>query len=72
LRGELLIANATKKSGKQSGEIEIVTSGNVRVKVVVPPGLMSDIVKPLWESEVEVTGIRRGKKVHLLQIRGVS
>lgn len=72
LRGELLIANATKKSGKQSGEIEIVTSGNVRVKVVVPPGLMSDIVKPLWESEVEVTGTRRGKKVHLLQIRGVS
>ena len=72
LRGELLIANAVKKSGKQSGEIEIVTSGNVRVKVVVPPGMMSDIVKPLWESEVEVTGTRRGKKVHLMQIRPVS
>lgn len=72
LRGELLIANATKKSGKQSGEIEIVTSGNVRVKVVVPPGLMSDIVKPLWESEVEVTGTRKGKKVHLMQIRAAS
>jgi len=72
LRGELLIANAVKKSGKQSGEIEIVTSGNVRVKVVVPPGMMSDIVKPLWESDVEVTGTRRGKKVHLMQIRAVS
>lgn len=72
LRGELLIANATKKSGKQSGEIEIVTSGNVRVKVVVPPGMMSDIVKPLWESQVEVTGTRRGKKVHLLQIKAAS
>ena len=71
LRGELLIANAVKKSGKQSGEIEIVTSGNVRVKVVVPPGMMSDIVKPLWESEVQITGTRRGKKVHLMQIRGV-
>ena len=72
LRGELLIANATKKSGKQSGEIEIVTSGNVRVKVVVPPGMMSDIVKPLWESEVQVTGTRKGKKVHLMQIRAIS
>ncbi len=69
LRGELLIANATKKSDKQSGEIEIVASGNLRVKVVVPPGMMSDIVKPLWESEVEVTGTRRGNKIHLVQIR---
>ncbi len=72
LRGELQIANATKKSSKQSGEIEIVTGGNVRVKVIVPPGMMSDIVKPLWESEVEVTGTRKGKKVHLMQIRPAS
>ncbi len=72
IRGELQIANATKKSTKQSGEIEIVTEGNVREKVVVPPGMMSDIVKPLWESEVEVTGTRKGKKVHLMQIRPVS
>jgi hypothetical protein len=72
LRGELQIANATKKSSKQSGEIEIVTEGNVRVKVIVPPGMMSDIVKPLWESEVEVIGTRKGRKVHLMQIRPVS
>jgi hypothetical protein len=72
LRGELLIANATKKSDKQSGEIEIVTSGNIRVKVVVPPGMMSDIVKPLWESQVEVTGTRKGKKIHLMQIKAAS
>jgi hypothetical protein len=73
LRGELLIADATKKKvGKQSGEIEIVTAGNVKVKVVVPPGMMSDIVKPLWESEVEVIGTRKGQKVHLVQIRPVS
>lgn len=69
LRGELLIANAMRRSGKQSGEIEIVTSSNERVKVAVPPGLMSDIVRPLWETEVEVTGTRQGKKVHLVQIR---
>jgi hypothetical protein len=69
LRGELLIANATKKSDKQSGEIEIVTSGNMRQKVVVPPGMMSDIVKPLWEAQVDVTGVRRGKRIHLMQIK---
>ena len=72
LRGELLIANATKKSAKQSGEIEIVTSGNVKVTVVVPPGMMSDIVKPLWESEVEVIGTHKGKKVQLMQFRPAS
>ncbi len=71
LRGELLIANATKKTGKQSGEIQIVTSTNQRERVVVPPGMMSDIVKPLWESEVEVTGIRKGRAVHLMQIRAI-
>lgn len=69
LRGELQVANATKKSSKQSGEIEIVTFENLRVKIIVPPGMMSDIVKPLWESEVEVTGTRKGKKVYLMQIR---
>jgi hypothetical protein len=71
LRGELLIANATKKSGKQSGEIEIVTPQNDKVKVIVPPGMMSDIVKPLWESEVQVTGIRKGKRLHLMQIKAI-
>lgn len=69
LRGQLLIANATKKSDKQSGIIEIVTEGNVRVKLVVPPGIMSDIVKPLWELEVEAIGTRKGKQIHLMQIR---
>ena len=69
LRGELLIANAFKKSDKQSGEIVIVTSGNLRQKVVVPPGMMSDIVTPLWEAQVDVTGVRRGKRIHLMQIK---
>lgn len=72
LRGELMIANATKRSEKQSGEIAIVMPGNARARVIVPAGMMSDIVKPLWEAEVEVTGIRKGKKVHLMQIRPVA
>ena len=30
---------------------------------------MSDIVKPLWEEEVTVTGTLKRRKIHLLQIR---
>jgi hypothetical protein len=72
LRGEFQIANARKRSEKQAGEITIVTSGNVEIRVVVPPGMMSDIVKPLWESEVEVIGTRKGKRIHLIQIKAAT
>ena len=68
-RGVLLIANAKKKSDNQSGVIEIVTAENESIKIVVPPGMMSDIVRPLWETEVEVSGTRKGKKLYLDQIR---
>ncbi len=71
-RGVFLIANAKNKSDQQSGVIEIVTAGRESVKIVVPPGMMSDIVKPLWESEVEVTGVRKGNKIYLMQIKPVS
>jgi hypothetical protein len=32
----------------------------------------SDIVKPLWEAEVDVTGTRKGKQIQLMQIKEVS
>jgi hypothetical protein len=38
----------------------------------VPDGMMSDIVKPLWEEEVTVIGVQKGKKIHLMQIRAVE
>jgi len=66
LRGILKIADATKN------EIFIVTSEGTKEKVVVPLGMMSDIVKPLWDSEVELNGIRKGKKIHLMQIKATS
>jgi hypothetical protein len=71
-RGVLLIANAKKKTNKQSGTIEVVMPGNVGQKLTVPPGMMVDIVRPLWESEVVVTGLRKGKKVHLVEIKPAS
>jgi hypothetical protein len=59
-------------SRKRTNEIQIVSTGNVRHTIVVPDGMMSDIVKPLWEEEVTVTGVHKGRKIHLMQIRAVE
>ncbi|HEY1861597.1 MAG TPA: hypothetical protein VGG61_14650 [Gemmataceae bacterium] len=66
--GTLKMADATKKTD----EIKIISAGRVRHTVVVPPGMMSDIVKPLWDTEVTVTGVQKGRKIHLIQIRAVE
>lgn len=66
LRGTLRIADATKN------EIFIITSEGTKEKVVVPLGMMSDIVKPLWDSDVALSGVRKGKKIHLMQIRPMA
>jgi hypothetical protein len=66
--GTLKMADARKKID----EIQIISAGNVRHTVVVPPGMMSDIVKPLWDTEVTVTGTQKGKKIHLIQVRPVE
>jgi hypothetical protein len=63
--GTLKFATSLKKVN----EIQIVSTGNIRHTVVVPTGMMSDIVKPLWGEEVTVTGTQKGKKIHLTQIR---
>jgi hypothetical protein len=66
--GMLKMADARKPTD----EIQIVSPGNVRHRVVVPPGMMSDIVKPLWDTEVMVTGVQKGRKIHLMQIHPVE
>lgn len=53
-------------------KIQILDTSNVRHSIVVPPGMMSDIVKPLWETEVTVKGLCKGKTVTLLNIRPSS
>jgi hypothetical protein len=55
-----------------TNEIQIISAGNVRHSIVVPEGMMSDVVKPLWGEEVTVTGVQKGKKIHLMQIRPVE
>lgn len=66
--GTLKMADSRKKTD----EIQIISVGNVRHTVVVPPGMMSDIVKPLWDTEVLVTGVQKGRKIHLMQVRPVE
>jgi hypothetical protein len=53
-------------------EIVIVSADNTRHRVVVPPGMMSDIVKPLWETQVIVKGLRKGKTISLQEIRPID
>jgi hypothetical protein len=61
-------------SRKRLDEIQIIEGGNIRHTIIVPEGMMSDIVKPLWDAEVAVSGVRKGQsqKIHLMQIRPVE
>ncbi len=69
LRGQLLHADSTKRA---SGQIKLKDEQGQMHVIVVPPGMMSDIVKPLWEETVEVVGRTISKKkVQLEDIRAV-
>lgn len=64
--GFLKMADA-RKAGKD--HIQLIAENNVEHTVVVPSGMMSDIVRPLWDARVVVTGTQRGSKITLEDIR---
>lgn len=64
--GSLRYADSTKDK-KQV--IKLVDDGGKSHYVVVPEGMMTDIVKPLWEDVVVVTGIKMGREIHLEDIK---
>jgi hypothetical protein len=66
LTGDLKFADATH-AGRD--EIQIIDADHKAHVITVPPGLMNDIVKPLWDSTVTVTGTLRGEKIILQDIR---
>jgi hypothetical protein len=68
IQGVLLEADA---KGQQQGIIEVVDSNGVSHKIIVPRGLMRDIVKPMFEEEVIVVGSPIGGKINLLTISPV-
>jgi hypothetical protein len=67
--GFLKMADA-RKEGKD--HIQLIAENNLQHTVVVPAGMMSDIVRPLWEARVTVTGTQHGSKITLEDIRPAS
>jgi hypothetical protein len=65
IQGTLLEADATNQI---EGVIQVVDAAHKTHKIVVPPGMMSDIVKPVFEEEVIVSAILRGNRAHLQSI----
>jgi hypothetical protein len=63
-KGMLLFASS---QGKQK-KIKVVGTRGMVQTFVVPEGMMSDIVKPLWEEIVIAIGVRKGRNVYLKDI----
>jgi hypothetical protein len=57
---------------KDKGTIHIVDSEGTSHTIIVPPGMMTDIVKPHWESEVVIVGTKKRNAFHLVEIRSVK
>jgi hypothetical protein len=65
IQGTLLEADATKEL---EGVIRVVDSKGTEFKIHVPRGMMSDIVKPMFEEEVVVSAIHKGSRIDLVTI----
>ena len=61
--GYLRFADARK-----TDKIKLVRGDQTSSNIVVPEGMMDDIVRPMWGSYVRVTGVRKGKKLILEEI----
>jgi hypothetical protein len=65
ITGHLLEADATNR---KEGIIEVVDAGSTAHKIIVPRGMMRDIVKPMFEEEVVVIGVSRQGRIELVTI----
>jgi hypothetical protein len=65
IQGVLLEADATRQ---KEGVIEVVDATGAQHRIFVPRGMMSDIVKPMFEEEVTVSCTQKGKHIHLESI----
>lgn len=68
LQGTLRYADATHHKGNR---IKIVDAEQNNHMVMVPEGMMNDIVRPMWDLMVAIKGVRRGKSIELREIREV-
>lgn len=58
--------------GGRRGTIKLEDESGTVHEILVPEGMMSDIVRPLWDDLVVVTGFRRGKQIQLEEIACVE
>lgn len=63
IKGILKFADATKDS-----KIKLVDENGKSHTIIVPEGMLSDIVKPKWEDTVTVTGFLKNRVIHLIDI----
>jgi tetratricopeptide (TPR) repeat protein len=69
VEGTLKFADAMKE---EKNEIRLIDRQGNKHYLHVPPGMMDDIVRPLWDCKVFVSGIKRGKWILLKDIRKVE
>jgi len=69
ITGRLLLADA-RHSGRE--KIQLIDDEGQAHNVIVPEGMMSDIVRPLWEERVQVIGYYRRKSIRLEDINKVE
>lgn len=62
--GRLLLADGRKPEGK----LKLIDNLGNEHEIIVPEGMMTDIVRPLWDDIVRVKGVRVGKRLHLQEI----
>ncbi len=62
--GQLKYADSIKEN-----DIKIVDDKSKAHKIIVPEGMMSDIVKPLWDEKVKINGKKIRGKVILFDIQ---
>ncbi len=65
IRGTLRFADAI---GDEDNRIKIVDKEGKSRSVRVPMGMMNDIVQPMWDSNVIVRGLQRGRSIVLQDI----
>ena len=66
ISGVLRYADATSGSGNQ---IRIIDADQRSHRIIVPAGMMNDIVRPMWDLTVTIAGWRRGDVIELDDIR---
>jgi hypothetical protein len=69
--GETVITGTLKFADSlehRQDQIKLVDANGSRYTVVVPPGMMADIVRPLWGSLVTVTGTMKRRQIELTDI----